>query len=450
MPPALLQRLHPLQIFASATPRLPQRVREHVRVEEERAEILVGVLQLAFIAGLAVLYALAPKKFGADAPFAPVPWVLGAYCAFTLLRLALAWTRRLTRGVVYLSIAVDIALLIGLIFSYHIQYAQPASFSLKSPTLMWVFVLIALRAFNFEARYIATAGVVAALGWLALVVYVVRVDPADPMITRDYVAYLTSNSVLVGAEIDKVLAILMFAGVLALASRRTARLVEYAAVEAASNRELSRFVPSEVAELARTAETSFAAGEGHTIEATVLFLDIEGFTPMSEQMPPEDVVGTLNDFYAAAAPLIAAREGVINQFLGDAIVATFNAPRPCARHAAGAIDAALDILALTAARTFGPGVRLAVRIGVNTGPMVCGLVGSPDRLLYTVIGDEVNLAARLEALNKTYGTRIIVSEATRTAAGADAYAFAPIGEVQVRGRSRPTPVYALESGAVGR
>jgi adenylate cyclase len=439
----LLARLQPLQLFAAAAPRLPQRVRERIRAAEERTEVLVGLLQLAFIAGLAILYTLAPKKFGADAPFAPVPWVLGAYTAFTLLRLVLAVTRRLTRGLVYFSIVVDMALLMGLIFSYHIQYAQPPSFSLKSPTLMWVFALIALRALNFEARYIATAGVVAALGWIALVVYVTKVDPADPMITRDYVAYLTSNSVLIGAEVDKILAILMFAGVLALASKRTARLVEYAALESASNQELARFVPSEVAQRARTADASLAAGEGEIAEATVLFCDIEGFTTLSEKMPPEDVVGTLNDFYAAATPAIASRDGAVNQYLGDAIVATFNAPRRCEHHAASAIEAALDILALTAARTFGKGVQLAVRIGINTGPMVCGLLGSPDRLLYTVIGDEVNLASRLEALNKTYGTRIIVSEATRTAAGAADFDFRAIGEVRVRGRSRPTPVYAL-------
>ena len=443
MPTSLLARLQPMQLFAAAATRLPQRVRERIRAEEERSEILVGLLQLAFIAGLAILYTLAPKKFGTDAPFAPVPWVLGAYTAFTLLRLALAATLRLTRGFVYFSIVVDMALLMGLIFSYHIQYVQPPSFSLKSPTLMWVFALIALRALNFEARYIATAGVVAALGWIALVVYVTKVDPADPMITRDYVAYLTSNSVLIGAEVDKILAILMFAGILALASKRTARLVEYAAVESASNLELARFVPSEVAQRARTADVSLTAGEGETAEATVLFCDIEGFTTLSEKMPPEAVVGTLNDFYAAATPAIAARDGAVNQYLGDAIVATFNAPRPCERHAASAIEAALDILALTAARTFGPGVQLMVRIGINTGPMVCGLLGSPDRLLYTVIGDEVNLASRLEALNKTYGTRIIVSEATRSAAGAAAFAFAAIGEVRVRGRSQPTPVYAL-------
>ena len=121
-----------------------------------------------------------------------------------------------------------------------------------------------------------------------------------------------------------------------------------------------------------------------------------------------------------------------------------NVNRPAGpRLQAHAVEAALDIVALCAERTFGDGHRLSVRIGVNTGPMTCGLLGTPDRLVYTVIGDEVNLAARLEALNKTYGTRIIVSERTWEQAGPHAFAFAPIGDVQVRGRSRPTPVYTL-------
>jgi len=431
---------------APARGRLPLRVRERVRAQDERSEIVVGIVQLAFIAGMAVLYTLSPKKFGADAPFAPVPWVLGAYCAFTLVRLALALSRRLPRRFVYVSIVVDIALLMGLIFSYHLQYEQPPSFVLKSPTFMWVFVLIALRALAFESRYVVTAGLVAAAGWLALVLYVITIDPRDSMVTRDYVTYLTSNSVLIGAEVDKIAAILIFTAVLALATGRGARLVEYAALEKASNEELARFVPREVVDQARTAEDALAAGQGETVEATVLFLDIEGFTSLAERLAPEAVVGTLNDFFEAVAAPIEKRDGVINQFLGDAIVATFNAPRRDARHAAHAVEAALDILELCAARTFGDGHRLSVRIGINTGQMTCGLLGTPQRLVYTVIGDEVNLAARLEALNKTYGTRVIVSERTREAAGADAFDFAPIGDVQVRGRSRPTPVYTLGAG----
>jgi class 3 adenylate cyclase len=106
----------------------------------------------------------------------------------------------------------------------------------------------------------------------------------------------------------------------------------------------------------------------------VLFLDIEGFTTLSEKMPPEDVVGTLNDFYGAASVPIAQRDGVVNQFLGDAIVATFNAPRrPSARGARGRGGAG-DRRAVRRARS--GRAPATVRIGVNTGPMTCGLLGT--------------------------------------------------------------------------
>jgi adenylate cyclase len=440
--PELLLRVPAVRWYSPAG-RLPARVRERIRTQEERSEILVGWIQLAFIVGMAVVYTIAPKKFTADAPFAPVPWVLTAYFVFTLLRLGLAHARRLPRWFVYVSIVVDMALLLGLIFSFHIQYAQPPSFYLKSPTLMYVFVLIALRALNFQARYIVTAGVVAAFGWLLMVLYVVTIDPRDSMVTRDYVAYLTSNSVLVGAEVDKIISILVFTAVLALASKRTARLLEFAAVESASNQELARFVPNEVVTQIKASDRAAAVGQGETSVATVLFLDIEGFTTLSENLAPDTVVRTLNEFYDAAAKPIETHNGVINQFQGDAIVATFNAPRPNATHAASAVTAAIEIVALCGARSFGEGARLSIRVGINTGPTVCELIGTPDHLVYTVIGDEVNLASRLESLNKDFGTRIIVSESTRQAAGPDAFAFETIGEVNVRGRTTSTPVYTL-------
>jgi adenylate cyclase len=440
--PELLLRAPAVRWYSPAS-RLPARVRERIRTQEERSEILVGWIQLAFILGMAVVYTIAPKKFTGDAPFAPVPWVLAAYFVFTCLRLGLAHARRLPRWFVYVSIVVDVGLLLGLIFSFHIQYRQPPSFYLKSPTLMYIYVLIALRALNFEARYIVTAGVVAAFGWLLMVLYVVTIDPRDSMVTRDYITYMTSNSVLIGAEVDKIISILVFTVVLALAGKRTARLLEFAAVESASNQELARFVPNEVVTQIKTAERAATAGQGGTEVATVLFLDIEGFTALSESLSPEVVVRTLNEFYAAAAEPIERHNGVINQFQGDGIIATFNAPRPNPAHAASAVTAAVEIVALCAARPFGEGARLSIRVGINTGPMVCGLVGTPDHLVYTVIGDEVNLASRLEALNKDFGTRIIVSERTRQAAGPGAFAFEPIGEVSVRGRTTSTPVYTL-------
>ncbi len=112
-------------------------------------------------------------------------------------------------------------------------------------------------------------------------------------------------------------------------------------------------MPSEVANLIKTSDDGVQLGFGEPREATVLFLDLEGFTTLSERLAPEELVRTLNEFYAAVAEPLSRHDGVINQFQGDAILATFNAPRLNPEHAANAIDAALEIQALLKARTFG-------------------------------------------------------------------------------------------------
>ena len=338
-------------------------------------------------------------------------------------------------------------LLVGMIWSFHLQYQQPPSFYLKAPTLLYVFIFIALRTLNFDARKVVTAGLIAAAGWIVLVFYVITIDPRDSMITRDYVRYMTSNSVLIGAEVDKVISILVVTAILGFAIMRNRRLLTYAVTESASNQDLARFVPAEVANLIKTSADGVQVGSGEPREATVLFLDLEGFTSLSERLAPEDLVRTLNAFYAAVAEPIARHDGVITQFQGDAVLATFNAPRLNADHAANAIRAALEIQALLQARIFGDGLALRARIGINTGVVIHGLIGTPDRLGYTVIGDEVNIAARLEALNKTYGTSIIVSESTRDLAGPQRFAFALLDEALVRGRTTPTRIYKVDGEA---
>jgi adenylate cyclase len=426
---------------------LPARIAVRVRAQEEASEILVGWVQLAVVLGFSMVYLVAPKTFSEAAPFRPVPWVLAAYLAFTLVRLTLAHRHRLPEWLRYLSIGIDMTLLVGMIWSFHLQYQQPPSFYLKAPTLLYVFIFIALRTLNFDARKVVTAGLIAAAGWMVLVVYVITIDPRDSMITRDYVRYMTSNSILIGAEVDKVISILVVTAILGFAIMRNRRLLTYAVTESTSNQDLARFVPAEVANLIKTSADGVQVGSGEPREATVLFLDLEGFTTLSERLAPQDLVRTLNAFYAAVAEPITRHDGAITQFQGDAILATFNAPRLNADHAANAIQAALDIQALLPERTFGEGLALRARIGINTGVVIHGLIGTPDRLGYTVIGDEVNIAARLEALNKTYATSIIVSESTRDHAGPQRFAFALLDEALVRGRTTPTRIYKVERAA---
>ncbi len=426
---------------------LPQRLRRSIRDQQERSEVLISIIQLAIVSIFGLLYAIAPKTFSQDADFAPVPWVLTLYLLFSLIRLRLAIRRRLPDWMLFLSSVADIALLLGLIWSFHLQYEQPPSFYLKSPTLLYLFIFISIRALHFDPRFVIATGISAAVGWVVMVIYVMFSDPANNMITRDYVEYMTSNSVLIGAEFDKVVSILMVTGVLALALHRARNLLMESVVEGSAARDLSRFVPQEVAQKVIHSEEGATTGRGEVSECTILFTDIEGFTAISETLAPEQLIEALNHYFSLIAAPISKYGGVISQFQGDAVLATFNVPKPDADHAGNAVRAALEIQSVLEGETFGEDIAFNTRVGINTGDVVGGLVGSGDRVGYTVHGDNVNLTARLEQLNKDYGTRIIVSDSTLERIPEGRFDFTELGEVSVRGLNRPIRIYTIEGTA---
>ena len=204
---------------------------------------------------------------------------------------------------------------------------------------------------------------------------------------------------------------------------------------------LGRFVPADVARTLLTEGGELAPEQS---EATVLFCDLGGFTSLTESLGPAGIVELLNEYFEAMVDVLERHRGVVTQFQGDAILATFNVPMPDPDHAANALRAALEMQSVVQGRAFA-GQRIDNRIGVNTGQVVAGAVGAKGRLSYTVHGDAVNLAARLEALNKDLGTRILVSEAT--AARVEGFDLEPMGEVSVRGQTERAAVHALRGGA---
>ncbi len=185
---------------------------------------------------------------------------------------------------------------------------------------------------------------------------------------------------------------------------------------------------------------------GETKELSVLFSDLVGFTSLVEKMPPEEVVRFMNRYLTAMTETIEAQGGFVDKFVGDAVIAVFGAPLEDPRHAERAVAAALACQERLARLRGEIGLDLRMRIGVNTGQMLIGNVGSERRFNYTVMGDAVNLAARLESANKEQGTEILVSAATRTACGA-AFAFQEIGRITVKGREEAVTVYAPRRNA---
>jgi adenylate cyclase len=173
--------------------------------------------------------------------------------------------------------------------------------------------------------------------------------------------------------------------------------------------------------------------------ATVLFIDVAGFTKMTEASGPRRVVGVLNEFFDEATVTITRYDGVVTQFIGDAIMATFNLPVEDPEHAANAFRAALDIIDLVSSRTF-DGQHLAIRAGIATGPVMAGSVGGGGRQSYSLYGNTVNLSARLEALNKEHGTQLLIDAATvERLHGVPVH---EIGRIEVRGFSEPAAVFA--------
>ena len=401
---------------------LPERVKEAVRAQEDATERLISWIQLAIVLTFGTLYAISPKP---EVAFAPVPWALSIYLVLTLIRVAWSHLGRLPDWSLAGSVFFDMTLLMVLIWSFHIQYMQPASFYLKAPTLLYVFIFIALRALRFDARFVVLAGVVAAIGWGLMILYVIEYDPFDNMITRDYVAYMTSNTVLLGAEFDKILSILMVTGLIAIAIYRAKNLLVRAVSEQAAAKELSRFFAPKIAERIKGSAVQIEAGSGELRQAAILNLDMRGFTRLAGEAPPDQVMTLLAEYQQQMVPVIQRHGGSIDKFLGDGIMATFGAVEPSETYAADALRALEE--AMSAAVTWQSDREIAGRScpavngAVAAGSILFGAVGDDTRLEYTVIGDAVNLSAKLEKHNKDLGVRAICDQQTYDLAVAQGY-----------------------------
>ena len=186
---------------------------------------------------------------------------------------------------------------------------------------------------------------------------------------------------------------------------------------------------------------------GQRREMTVLFSDIRGFTTVSERGQPEEIVAILNEYFTRMVEIVFEHKGTLDKFVGDMVMALFGAPLDDSNHAEHAVEAALKMIrelnALNQKWAAEGRPSLDIGIGISTGPMIAGNIGSEAIMSYTVIGDSVNLGARLESLNKEYGTRIIISEATRDALP-DRYQLRPLGDVVVKGKTRPVAIFEVK------
>ena len=207
-----------------------------------------------------------------------------------------------------------------------------------------------------------------------------------------------------------------------------------------------RFATREVA--ADLDASGFALG-GRRVDATVMFSDIRGFTTMAEAMAPEETIELLNTYYTLMFDAISGHGGVVNQMIGDGLMAIFGAPLPLADPCGSAVRAAQEMHEMVALFNLEPDrvgkPAIQIGVGIASGSVIAGYTGTDQRATYTCVGDTVNLAARLEAHTKTAERAILIDGPTQAALGVD-FDTEPMGQVLFKGKTATVEVFALSTG----
>jgi adenylate cyclase len=291
-----------------------------------------------------------------------------------------------------------------------------ADFSL-GPLLM----LVALSAFNLRVPLVVLAGFMAAAIELGL-----QFRAGDPWIGKaGGLATIAATAALCSLTIIR---LLQMVARIAREQLRTERLLRY-------------FSP-QVAQSIQRDENAFAAGR--LCEITVLFSDLRGFSTFSHGATPAQVMELLNQVHSRLVEVVFAHEGTLDKYLGDGLMAYFGAPLPQADHAARALrcahamKAAFNALNLTRGQEGKAPLRLS--IGLHSGPALVGAIGAANRREFTVVGDTVNLAARMENLTRQYGTELLLSGATVKMIGRE-HEFRLLAETTVRGRAESVRIF---------
>jgi adenylate cyclase len=382
---------------------------------EVEAEKISAVVRLVIFATLAI----AVFADGGSMASSGLAWMLvGLYGVGAIVGLLLAWRRIFHPAVPYLFVTFDVVLVAAQVLMLTRMMGMPSGSAFAVPAAALIFVILIHASMRFRPWLVVYGAVV----YAGLIEVGARLMPERPAVAAHGMTAKIRNGMadFLNLEILPLILIALAALTLFVINRRTQNLLVESLRSAARTARLSRFFsPNLAAQLANDDTEGVLTGRRQL--AAVLFVDIRGFTAMGETMAPEELGAFLSDYRQRLTEPVFRHDGTVDKFIGDAIMAVFGSPLQRSDDAARAVSCALDILAAaarwSAERQAAGQPPVTIGIGAHYGEVFAGAVGDQRLLEYTVIGDTVNVAERLERLSRSVDSDLVLSRALLLAAG---------------------------------
>ncbi len=320
------------------------------------------------------------------------------------------------------------------------------AFLLKSSIYTFSVGLMILNSFALKPIYPAIVGIVFTIGQIGFFVFAVSI--AGDMNTKTFNEHVLSDKVSYFLYFVVHVAIPFFFGSMALTFLTwIARTTVRKAVSLEKDKaQMQRYFSPGIADKITAADDNFFQPGGTRSKVAVMFCDIRGFTKLSESLSPEEVVELLSRYHSRMVEVLFKFNGTLDKYIGDAIMATFGTPTTTSLDAENALSAALNMR--TALKEFNAEQNKAGKaelthgIAINYGEVIVGNIGTRERLEYTVIGDTVNVASRMESLCKEYGADILISESLKANIKSE-FNFVSLGEIHLRGKDNPVNIFQV-------
>ena len=388
------------------------KIERFIVVEELKAEKLAAVAQLSLAILALCLYLLSPKGFArpSEVWFEPVKILLSFYIPWLALRYVVTANRKSSPSLSYIFLALDVIVLTTLIFLFHIQYGRPVSLSLHAPTFLYFFFLICVRCLSYNFSKIVFVGLLSSFCWLLVLVY--SVSQNNIIITRKFSEYVLPDRVLVGAELEKIFVLAVVTFVCALAVYRKKKLLTNFAEQSSRFLTMERLVGKAAFQSMAGHDREISPGQGSKRTAATMMIDLRGFSKLSYEISAEQVVSYLGQYQRIVAAEIFKNNGSVDKYMGDGVLAHFGAvatSQSFAKDAMLALEGIYRRLDIWRAEMFKEGRSFDFGIAVALGEVIFGVIGHEDRMEITVIGEAVNLSAKMEKHTKSSGYRALVT-----------------------------------------